>query len=572
MSKNRSNLNIAPEDILIPGLDHGLRLVRDESLDTGRIPPIKLDFLSLSPEIEHRISTYRAMWKNDTWIKSATFPTVLAVADSVSFSRGTMTIGGKFLLNSAPGARLRTRISQNNRELSEAISDHLTELSFSNTKAPEVYQGEWKDLDLVIEAKNFFNYYHFVKEALPNLTLYQQYDLQGKVVFCGVGSKISTFVHELCKTWFPSIYDRIEFRIGNDRPDYDRALIPFNTMHLYFQTRRQVMSPIEDVGARVPRRASPENFGTVANNSCEAPLLNLRETVRQALAPSTNEKRRLYVTRKSSRVRRVVGEEILISKLSRLGFECISFEDLSIREQAQTVSEAEMIVSIHGAGMTNMLFADPGCRVIELSNLQTLRKRFGDFNPLAIASGVHYCHVFLDHDFDDATIVPNISRDGHRGVVIDDFRAKVIASWIGHLLDPEQSESIRLKCSEINETRDFSALHHLLSKDADKIYHIPDTHVWLANCLNDMKMKDESLAPLRRALVLAPRRVPLQKRILDLASLLNDREGFEEARKHLRRFSEAEYVKLFKERGWPTEDIPDGQIAEKDAKISILRN
>lgn len=106
------------------------------------------------------------------------------------------------------------------------------------------------------------------------------------------------------------------------------------------------------------------------------------------------------------------------------------FEDYSIEDQAKLVNSCDLLVGLHGAGMANMIYAEESCHVFELTNLQTLIGRLGDFNPLAIASHVNYSLVVLDHDYDKPDAIPRITKDGHRGVVITEDTANKIASLV----------------------------------------------------------------------------------------------------------------------------------------------
>lgn len=76
---------------------------------------------------------------------------------------------------------------------------------------------------------------------------------------------------------------------------------------------------------------------------------------------------RLYVTRgERPNTRRYVQEAALWPRLERLGFVRVDPGTLTVQEQINCFSSAEVIVSPHGAGLTNMVFARPGVRVLEL--------------------------------------------------------------------------------------------------------------------------------------------------------------------------------------------------------------
>ena len=78
--------------------------------------------------------------------------------------------------------------------------------------------------------------------------------------------------------------------------------------------------------------------------------------------PARKPHRKLYIPRLSKRV--VLNEKDLLGLLE--GFEVFDPGQHSFAKQIKMFSEAEMIVGAHGAGLTNLLFAPEGCRVLEL--------------------------------------------------------------------------------------------------------------------------------------------------------------------------------------------------------------
>lgn len=76
--------------------------------------------------------------------------------------------------------------------------------------------------------------------------------------------------------------------------------------------------------------------------------------------------RRIYVDRRGSRMRPLVNEDAVVAALEARGFEAVRLEGLAPAEQAALFRDAEIVVAPHGAGLTNLGFAQPGCRVVEL--------------------------------------------------------------------------------------------------------------------------------------------------------------------------------------------------------------
>lgn len=83
--------------------------------------------------------------------------------------------------------------------------------------------------------------------------------------------------------------------------------------------------------------------------------------------------RRLYISRRGGTTRRVLNETELIIALESLDFEVVHAETLSAREQLCLFGEAEIVIGVIGAGLTNILAAPINTAVVELTHSHSLR-------------------------------------------------------------------------------------------------------------------------------------------------------------------------------------------------------
>jgi capsular polysaccharide biosynthesis protein len=123
-----------------------------------------------------------------------------------------------------------------------------------------------------------------------------------------------------------------------------------------------------------------------------------------ALSPS-----RLYISRSRAAKRKftIQAENIVRSILESRGFQPICLEDLPWAEQARLASSAEFIVGLHGAGLTNILFARGG-RLLEFQNPLEARPYFA---LMARELNMKYAYILGNLDgqssrFDNITIDP----------------------------------------------------------------------------------------------------------------------------------------------------------------------
>jgi hypothetical protein len=75
---------------------------------------------------------------------------------------------------------------------------------------------------------------------------------------------------------------------------------------------------------------------------------------------------RLYITRRGSKLRQILNEDELIVGLKRLNFTIFQPRWDNHPEQITAFTDAKIVVGVHGAGLTNIIFSSPGTKVLEL--------------------------------------------------------------------------------------------------------------------------------------------------------------------------------------------------------------
>jgi capsular polysaccharide biosynthesis protein len=175
------------------------------------------------------------------------------------------------------------------------------------------------------------NYYHFLMDALPRL-------------------------------------DILEAGMPNVRPDaylvdgaarYHRELVA-----LLGLDRHPMLRPRRGVAVQATRLLVPSlpNRSTVASPETTAWLS-------KSLPPRATSglPERLYITRGGTKhTRRVDGEDAVFDRLERRGFTRFDPGSVSVQDQIDHFAAARVIVSPHGAALTNLNFCRPGVRLLEL--------------------------------------------------------------------------------------------------------------------------------------------------------------------------------------------------------------
>jgi hypothetical protein len=84
-------------------------------------------------------------------------------------------------------------------------------------------------------------------------------------------------------------------------------------------------------------------------------------------ATSVSGECRLYISRATaSRGRNVVNEDQVKETLAKFGFREFLPDQVSVAEQAETFASASIILGPHGSALTNLVFCQPGAKVVEL--------------------------------------------------------------------------------------------------------------------------------------------------------------------------------------------------------------
>jgi capsular polysaccharide biosynthesis protein len=121
--------------------------------------------------------------------------------------------------------------------------------------------------------------------------------------------------------------------------------------------------------------------------------------------------RKIYISRKDAGKRKVANEAELIPVLKEAGFECVQLEKLSFKAQRELMTETAVLLSIHGAGLANLIFMQLGSKVVELH--ADVDRYNSCFYHLAEAVGMKYYYSFEPGDHpnpQEANIIVKISR------------------------------------------------------------------------------------------------------------------------------------------------------------------
>jgi hypothetical protein len=462
--KNKIDLTSDPSELFLnPWQDEGLKLLREPEFLWREIPAAKIVGFAVSEyrAINQKIRSFTETTRRQrTFRTAAEINTVPVVIDGAQFRKSSLMASGKLVLSGASGTRLLNGYRWDH-EAAEFDPEEKLKLFFETCQRankgktlPVETTFLENDIHFAIECRNTFNFYHFITESLAQLTVLDEVGFQGNVYFHYPNNeeKRGSFAEAFVSALFPEFAGRVFFERAPK--EYNLVLTAFDMTHALGQVSKPEVAGIEKLMPRAGDKklelSGAEGQLTLGMNAVSSSLIALRARAFKLIEGHDFSylPKRFFIERSdhSSRSRPLEGENNLIEQLQSVGFEKISFENLTPLEQVAIMAQAEMMVSTHGAGFTNMLFANSDAFVIELGTLQTARYRWKDFWPLAHASQCHYVSFFADFNADDPLQEPKFERDGIVPVrLCDDGAAQVmsfVTTILGHTPEPLNSDAL----------------------------------------------------------------------------------------------------------------------------------
>lgn len=113
-------------------------------------------------------------------------------------------------------------------------------------------------------------------------------------------------------------------------------------------------------------------------------------------SPAKKRGRRIYIARgDAAKNRKVSNEAALIKVLASQGFEILYLTKLSVVDQVNTFNEADLIVAVHGGGLSNLVYCEPGATVLEIFPDQYVRHYF---HEICVKRGISYDYVLCESE------------------------------------------------------------------------------------------------------------------------------------------------------------------------------
>jgi len=519
--RNKVDFTLPPDVLFLnPWRDPGLRLLLEPEFVWRPMPKARITGFAASEhdEVNQRIKgLIRSAVQTRTFSQAIEYNSVPVLLDKASFRKSYVQARDRLVLTGAAGNRLINRYRWENEDTIDDVDQRLADY-FANCGAG----NEGKEIPLyaglldpsvpfAIECRNTFNYYHFITESLCQLTVLDGLGFEGDIYFHfpNQEERQRPFAQAYVEALFPEFEGRVFFeRVPKD---YNSVLSTYDLIGGHYQAPPSVIAGMN----RFAPDAIKNHGGVQALGARSALSMNVVNSALKALRARalkaiegqdfSHLPKKFFVGRDTrlSRVRHMDGEDKLFEHLEMFGFEYVVFESLSPLEQIAIMANAEMMVSYHGAGFTNMLFAGPQTYVIEIGTVQTARHRWGDFWPLAHASQCKYVNFFCDLKSENPLIEPDFQSEGLIPVSMSDKAIGQIMAFVVSLLGqyPELKSPAVVSelAKELLEVGGAEQAIGLLDKHKDMAAQNAELCLLKADCHKDLDEPKSELVALDMA-------------------------------------------------------------------------
>ncbi|NEP81005.1 MAG: tetratricopeptide repeat protein [Okeania sp. SIO3B3] len=256
-------------------------------------------------------------------------------------------------------------ISSDNKLVSD-VSTGCAAVIMSSSQLPPIYYIN-KNVAFLSAKWGEKNYFHWMFDVVARIDLLRRTDI-----------KIDKFIFGNCEKKFQK--ESLEaLGISQDKIIESR---------LYPHIKAQQLI--------VPSCSAKQREIWVNKWSCE--FLRSLFLKPQNITEVSERPKRIYISRKLASWRRVLNEEEVVNLLEKFGFVSLTLESMTIAEQVSYMAAAKVVISPHGAGLTNLVFCSPGTKVIEIFSPKYVNSLYWRISNFCSLSHYYLLGDFCDND------------------------------------------------------------------------------------------------------------------------------------------------------------------------------
>ncbi len=230
-------------------------------------------------------------------------------------------------------------IDSKNNIIKKVLHPYTAKKDFVNFDIKNYQKVNFDGTLAVIDSCGTNNYFHWIVQILPRLYLIQKSGLH------------------FDKLWF----------------SYEFQANKFQKETLKLLNIKPVVAQNEEVYFKATNIISTNIIGNNQDKGEKAFTFWIKDFLNNLIipnyqAPAIN---KIYIDRDDDGLRAVENSAEIRNLMTRKGYKIVKLESLSVVDQAKTFHDAKIIVGVHGAGFTNLFFAQKGVKVIEINAEET---------------------------------------------------------------------------------------------------------------------------------------------------------------------------------------------------------
>ncbi len=141
----------------------------------------------------------------------------------------------------------------------------------------------------------------------------------------------------------------------------------------------------DNVSLHVGELTFAQQFGTAGLDPHPVFMETFRDLKAALVSSASPASELIYISRSDASERKLVNEHEVETLVAEHGFQVVSLQGRSLNEQAALLHGARVVISPHGAGMTNIVFCQPNAKILEFQNpahINWCMKRLAAINSL----------------------------------------------------------------------------------------------------------------------------------------------------------------------------------------------
>ena len=270
------------------------------------------------------------------------------------------------------------------------IKDHFFSVLYKEGYSTDFFLKPLKNIEPWIDFYKNYKRNLFLGEILQSIKQ-RKVKLRIKTTYyCCINELSDNFFH-----WFTEVIPKMIFVNSNSKSIIFYIPFPLKEYQLVSLDACSLRFIVAKSDVTIFRKLKVvENLYKFPGYYHPALILQTSQLIKNAFRPGKTENRKIYVTRKNASRRKIINEDEIIGILIKQGFEIFDFDLINFKQQVEIIRSTSILVSLHGAALTNMLFMNRGSTIIEFLPKKVINDKC--YFILAGTMNHHYYYVSCD--------------------------------------------------------------------------------------------------------------------------------------------------------------------------------